>query len=211
MASALYSTTQGSTDLVRLAKIIFGPCTHVLRDILANEISPSMFLNKVNAFLAKNKRSLINKEQEKLLYGGDYSKFDISLLYFALRNMCSFPPHTNQWGHDPCPADRSISANIERLRLVRNQFVHDSTTIVADFQKKWKELLDIVMDLEKYLGTSTVYQDEVVEIKSCCMDSATESKYLEKLRAMNEKLLIIDGRYTKISKNLIKFTFRCEY
>lgn len=54
------------------------------------------------------------------------------------------------------------------------------------------------MDLEQYLGTSTVYQDEVVKIKSCYMDSEMQSKYLEKLRAVDEKLLFIEGKYENI-------------
>lgn len=189
---------QWNTDLSRLARIIFGPCTNVLRDILTNEISPSMLINNFKAFDAKTKKSPISKEQEKLIYGGDYSKFDITLLYFALRNMCAFPPHTKQWGKEPCPADRSVSANIERIRLIRNQCAHNQTSLTPDFKKKWKELLDIVMDLEQYLGTSTVYQDEVVKIKSCYMDSEMQSKYLEKLRAVDEKLLIIEGKYENI-------------
>ena len=97
------------------------------------------------------KKSLINKHQEALVYGHDYSKFDVTLLYFLLRNMCSIQPHSNKWGNNPHPGDRGVSANIERIRLIRNEYGHNSETSISDtdFKQKYQYIKDIVQELEK--------------------------------------------------------------
>lgn len=136
----------------------------------------------------------INQYQKNLVNGGDYDTFDITLLYFLLRNLCSFTPHINQWGNDPKPRDRSESANIERMRLLRNEFGHSSEISIkdTDFNKKWQELFDIVKELETYAGTSTNYQDAVVNLKSCTMDP--EAKYIKELLEVKKELLAISGK-----------------
>lgn len=58
------------------------------------------------------------------------------------------------------------------MRLIRNELGHNSEILIkdTDFNKKWQELFDIAKELETYAGTSTDYQDAVLEIKSCTMD-----------------------------------------
>lgn len=65
--------------------------------------------------LSKGKQPQITKEQEKIIHNGNYAEFDITLLYFSLRNISKIPPHVKQWGNEPIPSDRSVSANIERI------------------------------------------------------------------------------------------------
>lgn len=157
-------------NFARIAKIIAGPLTDILRAVLRKEIRPSDLSTIVKELCSKSKpkRFLINKQQETLINSGDYSKFDIALIYVLLRNVCAIASHTNRWGNNPSPADRSVSANIERIRQIRNQFVHTSEFSISDidFYKKCKEILDIVEQLQQYLGTSTVYRDKVQEIIS---------------------------------------------
>lgn len=73
------------------------------------------------------------------MYSKDYSNFDISLLYLLLRNICPIQPHKNKWGNAPLPEDRSLSANIERIRIIRNQYlVHISNFSLSniEFERK---------------------------------------------------------------------------
>lgn len=157
-------------NFARIAQIITGPLTGILQAVLLKEISPSDLstIVKVLSSKSKSKRFLINKQQETFINSGDYSKFDIGLLYFLLRNVCAITPHTNRWGNNPSPADRSVSANIERIRQIRNHFAHTSEFSISDIDcyKKCKEIVDIVEQLEQYLGTSTVHRDKVQEIIS---------------------------------------------
>lgn len=123
MAQSKYRSTRETTNLARLSRIIMGPCTDVLRAILMKEIPPSTLSQNVKTYLAKlpkQKNSLITQEQELIINKGNYSDFDISLLYVLLRNISQIPPHTKKWGNSPSQCDRSVSASIERIRLIRN-------------------------------------------------------------------------------------------
>lgn len=60
------------------------------------------------------------------IHGKIYEDFEISLLYTILRNICGIPEHENGWGDVPLPIDKSVSANIERIRLKRNKYGHST-------------------------------------------------------------------------------------
>lgn len=179
-----YDTTQETTNLARIARIIFGPCTDVLRTVLKNEISPSDLQKKVKVHITYKKKPSISPPQRQLIDGGDYSKFDISLLYLLLRNVCTITEHMNKWGNDPNPGDRCLSANIERIRIIRNEYGHCSEFSISDseFEKKWKDIFQIVKELEDGFGTSTEYQDVIKELKTCCIDQEGDLYYIKKLQ-----------------------------
>lgn len=208
MAVSKYQSTRETTNIARIARIILGPCTDLLRDVLAKEIPPSALSQKVKTFLANRSRIRtppFSKAQEYLVYRGDYSNFDISLLYFLLRNVCSIPPHTNRWGNVPNQEDRSPSANIERIRIMRNEYyvnISNFSFSNSEFERKWTNILQIVQDLELYLGTSNVYQGALVEIKLCCMDPDTEECLVSKLQDLPKQtdLFEFKGRKLLFSK-----------
>lgn len=175
MALSKYESTRETTNLARVVRIILGPCTDTLLDILKKEISPSALSHNVKTFIVntpKHKTCPISLQQAQLVYGGNYQDFDITLLYVLLRNMCSIPPHSNQWGNDPSTGDRSLSANIERIRMIRNKFYGHATQIsLSDtvFKKTWNHIFQIIKELEGYLSNGTTYQDALKEIKICSM------------------------------------------
>lgn len=99
---------------------------------------------------------LLNDSQVQLLYPddskytGDLSDIDVSLLYIILRNLGTICPHQNGWGKDPNIDDRSISANIDRIRIAKNVIVsHSSTCSVEteDFNKIWGDMRQTCVDL----------------------------------------------------------------
>lgn len=178
MALSKYESTRETTNLARVGRIILGPCTDILLDILKKEISPSALSRKLKTFIGKtpkHKKCPISLQQAQLVYGGKYQDFDITLLYVLFRNVCSIPPHANQWGNDPSTGDRSLSANIERIRIIRNQFYGNPKKIsLSDtvFKKTWNNIFQIIKELEGYLSNGTTYQDAVKEIKICSMQDA---------------------------------------
>lgn len=160
MALSKYESTRETTNFARVARIILGPCTSVLRDILKKEIPPFGFHHTVNTFFAnsdKHKKSTISVTQKQLVLKGKYSEFDITLLYYLLRNVCSIPQHINLWGNVPNQVDRSMPANIERMRILRNEYGHTTDFFLSDsdFEQKWKDIFQIVKELESNLGTGT--------------------------------------------------------
>lgn len=195
MSNSKFKLTGENTNLARVAQMILGPCTNVLRDVLGKEIHPADLEKKVRGYIVNTKKPQINKQQEALVYGQDYSKFDVTLMYFLLRNMCSIQPHSNKWGKNPRAGDRSVSANIERIRLIRNEYGHNSETSMSDtdFNNKYQGIIDIVQELENYLGSSTEYQDEVKELEICPMDPTQSEKNIKELLDLHEKIKDIAG------------------
>lgn len=187
MALSKYVSTRETTNLARVARIILGPCTDVLRAVLKKEMLPAALSHNVNIFMAnppKHRKSPISKTQQQQINRGNYSNFDIPLLYVLLRNICSIPQHRLKWGNTPSPTDRSLSANIERMRLVRNKYYGHATHFAiqdTEFINQWNELFSIVKELEAYIGSSTDYQDAVTELKSCSMDQEVEQKFIDRL------------------------------
>lgn len=185
MSLSKYSSTRETTNLARIARIILGPCTDVLRAVLKNQISPTDLKTKVHSYIASKRPPLISAHQKQLVDGEDYSKFDITLLYFLFRNICTITPHSKQWGNNPIVSDRSVSANIERIRLTRNEYYgHCSSYFIpkSDFEDKWKYLFQSVKELEQYIGTSKDYQEALRELKYCCMDLDIQDNFIQHLR-----------------------------
>lgn len=185
------TTTTGSIDAEDTGKgnkfflrgIIEGPLTDLLRDILTKEVPPQILLQRAKdlAELQKNKKPLIKKEQEKLINEGQYTKFDISLLYVLIRNCTNIPQHANRWGNTPSAGDKSVSANIERIRLIRNKYAHVDTIHVSDteYDHRWQEIFDIVQGLENYLDTPFSYQDILKAFKIKSMDQNQSERFIE--------------------------------
>lgn len=117
------------------------------------------------------------------------------MLYFLLRNISNIPSHKNQWGNAPSPGDCSVSANIEMIRLIRNEFGHSSEFAISDndFKNKWQEIFDIIRNLEGYVGGETICQNAVKSIKICSMDPDQSSKYTKELIELNRKINDISG------------------
>lgn len=198
MAQSKYASSRETTNFARISRIILGPCTDVLCAVLTKEIRPSDLPQRVRTYLAKlpkRKKSPITNEQENLINKANYSDFDITLLYFLLRNISKIPSHTNQWGNIPSPGDKSVSANIERIRLIRNEFGHSSEISISDtdFNNKWQGIFDVVRDLESYTWNITIYQDAVKSIKTCSMDPDQSNKFIKELIDLNKKMMDITG------------------
>ncbi|XP_062597964.1 uncharacterized protein LOC134259395 [Saccostrea cucullata] len=212
--SSKYKSTPETTNLARVARLILGPCTDLLRDILRRKIPPSNLSKTVKTWIddlkKKKQNSPLNKQQIDLIfplpnkqYGGDYSDFDITLLYILLRNVCKITPHIQGWGEIPDPSDKSLSANTERIRLSRNKYyghAADFSLSDSDFKREWQNIYNITVELEQNLGTSTVYQDAVNDIKTCSMDPEIEAKYIDKLLLIDELCKTVKSHTDKIEE-----------
>ncbi|XP_062591547.1 uncharacterized protein LOC134253042, partial [Saccostrea cucullata] len=224
MSLSKYTSTPETTNTARLARLILGPCTDVLREILKKEIPPSDLSKKVKEWtddLKKNKkRNPFNPSQNDIIfptptnqYKGDYSDLDISILYIILRNVSKIPPHSKGWGENPDPADRIVAANIERIRLLRNKYQGHSADIFlsdSEFSQEWRNIRGIIVELERHLGTSTVYQESVKEIKTCSMDPEHEHKYINRLGVVDDLHSSVSRFSEKLSDMEKKLSLRID-
>ena len=186
MAGSSYSATEEMTNINRVSRLLMGPCTDQLIDLLRFYIPPVSF-----PAVVRKKKSLLLRltgPQRNLIlpdsgnYSGNYDDMDISLLYILLRNICRIQAHNTGWGNTPNASDRSVSANIERIRLARNSCGHSTGGLSkVDFNQVWSEIRAVVVDLDKVLGINDKYQKEVDFVRNDTMDPETDRHYRDQL------------------------------
>jgi hypothetical protein len=178
------------------------PCADLFRDLLRNQVTEIQF----PSILRQKKLQLnpiLNKDQRALLYPnnvsfhGTYNDLDISLLYVLLRNVSGLPPHRKGWANPPDPFDRSVSANIDRIREIRNTYCgHAARVSLSDteFQNLWRDLATIIGELESSLpGGCTLYTDAANYIKTDTMDPEQEQEYLERIDEQDQSIDDLKG------------------
>ncbi|XP_062599457.1 uncharacterized protein LOC134260969 [Saccostrea cucullata] len=188
MAASPYASTEETTNACRTCRLLLGPCTDQLRGVLRHFVPPSTFPRVIKQNISNRPRLTVPQLNLILprgsTYTGNYEDMDIPLLYILLRNICSIPPHTNGWGNDPDPTDRSLSANIERIRIARNQCVHSSSPALsnADFNTIWSTVRSAVVDLDSFLHNRNQYEREVDFLRHETMDPVRDLYFIEELR-----------------------------
>ena len=193
MASTSYTATEEMTNINRVSRLLIGPCTDQLRDLLRFYIPPASFPSVIQRErfrlprLTEPQRILILPNSG--VYSGNYDDMDISLLYILLRNVCGIQAHGRGWGNTPDSADRSVSANIERLRLARNQCGHSLGGICyTEYNQIWSEIKAAVVDLDKALGNGNKYQKVVDFIRNDIMDPVRDKHYRDQLHEQMKEI-----------------------
>lgn len=189
MASSAYSATEEITNANRISRLLMGPCTDQFRDLLRFYIEPSKFSEVIQKKKSIGCRSNMSVQSYKLIlpksgsYKGNYDDMDIALLYTLLRNICGIKEHRAGWGEKPQASDRSVSANIERIRLARNQCGHSTGGLLsnADFNQIWSSVRASVVDLDLELGNGNKYEKEVDFIRHDTMDPVRDQHYRDQL------------------------------
>lgn len=57
----------------------------------------------------------------------DLKKFDLDVVYILLTNFCDIPCPDNGWGNMPGDEDLSLGADIERVRILVNEYLDNNT------------------------------------------------------------------------------------
>ena len=170
-----FYTTEERDNLTRVSRLILRPCTDQLRDLLRFYIPPASFPAVIERERSRLPR-LTESQQASILpnsgsYSGNYDDLDIILLYILLRNVCGIQAHNRGWGNQPDSGDRSLSANIDRIRLARNRCGHTPGEISnADFNQAWSEIRAAVVDIDRALGIGNRYQRVVDFLRNDTMD-----------------------------------------
>ncbi|XP_062617987.1 uncharacterized protein LOC134279594 [Saccostrea cucullata] len=210
MAVSLYASTEETTNRNRVCRLILGPCTHQLQD--QNRVAPHNFSFTIKMCI-KNLPRLTVAQRNIILpstgtYTGNYTDFDISLLYILLRKISSIPPHTNSWGNDPHPSDKSLSANIEWIRIYRNECAHSTATALSntEFTLIWSKIKDIVIELDGYLNNSRKYELEVDFLRHETMDPTLSKSFHDQLQkqAIEDQMTreIVERLEKQMKKNM---------
>ena len=177
MAAATPSPLAASTETtngIKLRRLLIDGGTTVLRNVFDGIFPPTKLavsLHLHNLTLDDLfARGILSEQQRNCLYPPDGSEpdsktFDITLLFLLLTEICGLsPPARTGWNHKPQARNKSLSANLVRIKLFRNKLLHFPETRIDSrlFDELWKEISGVLVSLG-------LDQAEVVRLKTeCC-------------------------------------------
>lgn len=94
----------------------------------------------------------------------DYGRFDVTLLYTLIRNLCSSLKPTQGWGIDPKSADIQIGDDVERLRHFRNNYyAHANSSKISDteFGGIWRNLKSAINRIQSSIACGADYEQQL--------------------------------------------------
>ncbi len=160
-------------------------------------------LNANKSVLKKIRYSVINASQWELLFPAsgtpDSRKFDVTLLTILLRNICGLPSPPTGWNFMPPASETSISANIARIKIFRNEvYGHTPSAQLDDtaFEILWQEI-------SKPLVNLGIPQQDIAELKEAPLSSEEES-YIKKLKEWKELEDDLLSKFNDLEKKLLK-------
>lgn len=183
MALSKSESKKEVSNLACIARILLGPCTDTLRDVITHRITPSYFKIALKDIVTYGPDELfIGLRILVYQYGASYSDFDIPLLYFFL--LKSYQAHfpRSEW-HFSSEEIRSLNANIRRIYKMHKKYKYYQCDFLKDsaFEQDWEELFQTVKELEKYIGSATANQDALKKIKNSSMDPDVEHLFISNL------------------------------
>ncbi|XP_060071631.1 uncharacterized protein LOC132551500 [Ylistrum balloti] len=206
--------TAETTNFARMSCAIAGVCCDILRSVLKATIPGD--LSDILKSQKSHLRKSIKGYQQLILYPSteefSLEKVDSSLLYALIRSIqgINITAPKKGWGKTPDSTDRSPAANIERLRIQRNEtYGHLPSASLRDdeFKKRWDNMCQCVSELERDVLTGDTYVRKLNEILTMSMDPETEKLYMETLQRQYEAdlevkavMLGVKGVVTDVAK-----------
>ena len=150
MEPSLYSSVE-KTNGAKLSRLLIDGGTKVLRNVFNSHHPPANLVAGLNSnYSTLNsllKKRVLHKTQWDQLFppgGGipDSNTFDITLLFLLLANISGLSPPPSGWHTKPPPNDKSLEANLARVKHFRNELYGHVTTTGIDttrFTTLWKK------------------------------------------------------------------------
>ena len=147
------------TNGAKLNRLLIDGGTTVLRKAFDRYHPPAGLATDLNTYkpLLMNlfRKKVLRKPQWEKLFpptgaSPDSSKFDITLLFVLLTNICGLTPPGLDWYTNPAPSDTSFEANLARVRFYRNELYGHVTTTGVDslsFASLWAEISRVLVSL----------------------------------------------------------------
>ena len=186
---------QEKANFTRLSRLLVDKGTEALRNTFDSIHSPANLPGVLSAnktSLLKLKPRVINDSQWHLLYPPsgdppDSKTFDVTLLTVLFRNICGLPK--TGWGAMRVDSDRSMQANIVRIRLLRNEvYAHATSTQVDNgtFESLWKKISQALVDLN-------ISRKDIDKLKTCPLGPREEEyvRMLKNWQLHEEELLVM--------------------
>lgn len=191
MATAVPSSLASSlekTNGAKLSRLLIDGGTTVLRKVFDSHHPPARLAAGLNAnylpLTVLLKKKVLRAAQWDLLFppGGaapDSNKFDITLLFLLLTEICGLTPPPLGWHTKPFTHDLSPMAHLARVKFFRNElYGHVCSTGIdtPTFSSLWEEISAVLIALG--LG-----QEEIDRLKN---EHGGEEDYLDLMRKWSE-------------------------
>ncbi|CAB4015152.1 Hypothetical predicted protein [Paramuricea clavata] len=180
---------EAKANFFRVCQLLIDKGGDALRAALHVKHLPSTLaadLNSHKKTLQRIRHTVIKPPQWQLLFPAsgvpNSNDFDITLLTILLRNICGLPSPAAGWNAMPPASDTSISANILRIKLYRNDVYGHISSAQYDnvkFETLWQ-------DISKPLVKLGIPQQDIDELKEAPLSSEEES-YIDKLKEWKEE------------------------
>ncbi|XP_021345066.1 E3 ubiquitin-protein ligase DZIP3-like, partial [Mizuhopecten yessoensis] len=196
MMASKYLPSRETTYFARLSKLVVDVFCDILREVLKAKVPPPGLTAILQSQRVQLSNNLENRQRHVLypaggVFVGTLKDLDFTLLYRLVRHIqgINIPPHQNGWGKTPDTADRSLSANIDRLRIQRNEaYGHLPTASLSDsdFHSRWSLIRQSVLEIERDALTGDTYVTAVYGLLTVSMDPEAQKKYIEKLEKQHK-------------------------
>ena len=195
---------QAKANFTRICQLLLDKGGEALRRALHAKHRPGTLATALNShrrILLRIRYSVIKDPQWDLLYPAagppDSKKFDITLLTILLRNICGLSPPATGWNIIPPASDTSISADIVRIKMFRNEaYGHIASAEYDDatFKKLWQEISPPLVNLG-------IPQQDIDKLKVAPL-SPEEESYIEKLKEWKELEDTLFGKMKDIKSQM---------
>ncbi|VDI54895.1 Hypothetical predicted protein [Mytilus galloprovincialis] len=172
----------------------------ILRDVIRKCEPVAKFLHQrcvpvLTTFYPEQQRII-----EELQYSNTYDSLDVSSIYHILRRLKLIPQPTKDWGTLPDKVDINLGDDVERIRCYRNNLAHRSDTKIKknEFNEYFNEFRSIGHRMDLYFSQPTNYEQEIVDCRTCGMDTAMQAKY-------ENAMMEIENIKLRFEKRPIKF------
>ncbi|KAL3836851.1 hypothetical protein ACJMK2_022262 [Sinanodonta woodiana] len=193
--AAYAERNRAKTNYACMCKTVVDLLKRVLWDVLTNHIKPP----GIPKLISTNKTKLEELSIELLTKFSkinpsvpEMTDFDVSSLYILICACGVLKPPKKGWGHVPGHWDVSLSADVERVREIRDRLYGYLTMSQMDdikFRLDYEYVMSFLERFDKYFkdkGINTSYVLELESIKKSGLTLEEQSKYTERLRLMHD-------------------------
>ena len=206
----IYASKNPSTNCARLCQLMMTVCVDLFSDVLDFCVEPAELCREIRDnfdYLL----TMTGYQSRKLLMFCRFPSFpremskivDLSLLYIVLRTVCYIPQPTNGWGSSPETDDRSLAANIERIRIYGIKVLENSEEINdTDFQDIWQNLCTTINEIQKQVLNKDTYAEAVDELFS---HKHISTRYIDRFQLLKGENFVLNAYL--IDLHIITFVF----
>ena len=171
-ASNVLHSTREKENYLRIARLVIVGGTNLMREVFDFFYPPSDLPTKLTDPATKNQlRKTLIKPQLDQLYPspgvyGESKDFDISLLSKLIKTICPLTPPLTGWNDLPNSTDLSLSADIVRIKVYRDEISHKYHKMEIgndEFPTFWNEIKEALKRIARYIGAAAEEWEKAID------------------------------------------------